>query len=81
MDLYWARKAIVEASGLFRYKYFPLNNNTEGDLVHRAWEFLEKCFDGSQMTVCRYVPFFILFIFYYTLENMSHFVFVIYDGV
>ncbi|KAI9489537.1 hypothetical protein BDB00DRAFT_770415, partial [Zychaea mexicana] len=50
-ELYWAHKAIVEASDLFVYNYLPFQDHSESDLIHRIWEFVEKCFDGSSLKV------------------------------
>ncbi|KAI9467536.1 hypothetical protein BDB00DRAFT_777653, partial [Zychaea mexicana] len=50
-ELYWAHKAIVEASDLFVYNYLPFQDHSESDLIHQICEFVEKCFDGSSLKV------------------------------
>ncbi|KAI9467535.1 hypothetical protein BDB00DRAFT_880541 [Zychaea mexicana] len=41
-ELYWAHKAIVEASDLFVYNYLPFQDHSESDLIHQIWSFGEK---------------------------------------
>ncbi|KAI9274632.1 hypothetical protein BDA99DRAFT_432095 [Phascolomyces articulosus] len=50
-DLHWAQKIIMEALDLYFYKYLPIDDHTEADLIHRVWHFIEKCYDESKIVV------------------------------
>ncbi|KAI9274633.1 hypothetical protein BDA99DRAFT_556040 [Phascolomyces articulosus] len=36
---------------LYFYKYLPVGDHTEADLIHRVWHFIEKCYDESKIVV------------------------------
>ncbi|KAG2221345.1 hypothetical protein INT45_014029 [Circinella minor] len=45
-DIIWINRSVANATQLYRWKYFPLNNHTESDLLRRVWSFVELCLDN-----------------------------------
>ncbi|KAI9493622.1 hypothetical protein BDB00DRAFT_938798 [Zychaea mexicana] len=47
-DLYWAQKSIIHATDLFLYQQLPATYDTESDLIHKKWGFVQSCFYESR---------------------------------
>ncbi|KAF7723901.1 hypothetical protein EC973_001524 [Apophysomyces ossiformis] len=50
-DMNWTHQTILKGLNLLFYKYLPLTDNTEADIMHRVWGFVQEAFDESEFNV------------------------------
>ncbi|KAG0934848.1 hypothetical protein G6F57_013189 [Rhizopus arrhizus] len=46
----WIRNTLLEYLKLFKCNYLPLTDQSEGDVLHRVWFFLDTVFDNSKIS-------------------------------
>ncbi|KAI7856497.1 hypothetical protein BDC45DRAFT_533474 [Circinella umbellata] len=69
-DLFWAQLSIIQITNLFLHRILPTNDDTEADLVHRKWGFIQSCFDDSEFRVQSNIAINV-FMLIYSGEKMS----------
>ncbi|KAG0166879.1 hypothetical protein DFQ28_001080, partial [Apophysomyces sp. BC1034] len=50
-DMNWEHQTILKGLNLLFYKYLPLTDNTEADILYRIWGFVQETFDESKFDV------------------------------
>ncbi|KAI8139962.1 hypothetical protein BJV82DRAFT_672060 [Fennellomyces sp. T-0311] len=50
-DLDWAQYSIQSALRLFQGNFFPITDQTEAEIIRRAWLFVDTAFDNSEISV------------------------------
>jgi hypothetical protein len=55
----WVQDSFYNCIKLFLSNYFPLSDQTEGDLLRRVWQCLDTVFDDSEINSRWYLVYFI----------------------